>query len=142
MPQYTGMFTLSVRQSQAVKNWDNWNRYASPQNVEYWLVAGGGGRGAAYGGGGGGGGQPAGFAGVTPGTSYFVTVGGAGSAALSSVGGNGGASVFDAVELLERWTYYCYWRWGRRLYAITLMRLPEVLVAVAVDMVWYPEHLE
>ena len=96
MPRYSGIWTLS-QVNQAIKNLD-WEGVA-PTVVEYLIVAGGGGGGsqsAASGGGGGGGGLLQGFAGITAGSSYFVTVGGGGNG--GNPGTQGGASVFDATS--------------------------------------------
>ena len=76
MPTYSGMWTLS-QVSQAVKNL-NWTG-VPPSVVEYLIVAGGGGGGGAnvstnMAGGGGAGRVLAGYAGITAGSSYFVTV--------------------------------------------------------------------
>jgi len=93
MPTYSGMWTLS-QVSQAVKNL-NWTG-VPPSVIEYLVVAGGGGGGQnSPGGGAGAGGLLAGYAGITFGTSYFVTVGAGGSA--NTVGNN---SVFDATSSL------------------------------------------
>ena len=95
MPTYSGMWTLS-QVSQAVKNL-NWTG-VPPSVVEYLLVAGGGG---GKNGGGGAGGVAAGYAGITSGTSYFVTVGGGGAGAVANTGTgaatNGDNSVFDST---------------------------------------------
>jgi hypothetical protein len=94
------MWTLS-QVAQAIRNSD-WTGIP-PTVVEYLIVAGGGGGGSANtgngGGGGGAGGLLQGYAGITPGSSYYVTVGAAGTG--STVGGSGssgGNSVFDATS--------------------------------------------
>jgi hypothetical protein len=96
MPAYGGMWTLS-QVAQAIKNTD-WTGIP-PTVVEYLIVAGGGGGGYNQGGGGGGGGLLQGYAGITLGSSYYVTVGSGGSSANSGtpLGGSGGNSVFDAT---------------------------------------------
>ena len=90
------MWTLS-QVSQAVKN-QTWTGNIPPSIVEYLIVAGGGAGGYDLGAGGGAGGLLAGYAGITSGTSYFITVGAAGAGGNSNTGGDGGASVFDAVS--------------------------------------------
>jgi hypothetical protein len=89
------MWTLS-QVAQAIKNSD-WTG-VPPSTVEYLIVAGGGSGGFTYGAGGGAGGLLQGFAGIAPGTSYFVTIGAGGASNGASTDGNtGSASVFDAT---------------------------------------------
>jgi len=97
MPKYSGIWTLS-QVNQAIKNLD-WEG-TPPTVVEYLVVAGGGGGGSIGGGGGGAGGLLQGYAGITTGSSYYVTVGsgGAGSTLIANRGVNGNASVFDAAS--------------------------------------------
>ena len=97
MPQYSGMWTLS-QVSQAVKN-QTWTGLP-PSVVEYLVVAGAGGGGTNRGGGGGAGGLLQGYAGITSGTSYFVTVGAGGNGGIFSTTTNatvGSTSVFDST---------------------------------------------
>ena len=97
MPQYSGMWTLS-QVSQAVKN-QTWT--GLPPSVVEYLVVGGGGSGGGVrglGGGGGAGGLLAGYTGIIPGTSYFVTVGAGGVDSGSANGGVGGNSVLIAAS--------------------------------------------
>lgn len=97
MAQYSGMWTLS-QVSQAVKN-QTWTGLP-PSVVEYLVVAGGGSGGGnrGLGGGGGAGGLLAGYVGIIPGTSYFVTVGAGGVDSAAANGGVGGNSVLVAAS--------------------------------------------
>ena len=91
MAQYGGIWTLT-QSSQAVAK-QNWTGI-SPPVVEYLIVAGGGG---ATAGGGGAGGLLQGYAGITVGSSYFVTVG-AGGPGNDVNTGSGNNSVFDSTS--------------------------------------------